>query len=251
VRGGADGGGCFPTGRHYPGIAHLLRVVAAGIAREFGSDARIADLPLVSIDTETTGRDFESDRIVELALVFWRNGEVTDRLSWLVNPGRPIPDEAKAVHGIGDEDVKDKPSFKELAPQFLEVMQGMIPVAYNADFDRRFIESELRRAGFLATLPEGVPCLRREVVWIDPLTWARELQKEEKSRSLGDVCARLGIEIGQAHRATFDAEAALRVLLVFAEDARVPRTYGAFVQEQRRLARAQSELARLWRAKAS
>ena len=92
------------------------------------------------------------------------------------------------------------------------------------------------------------PALRRGVEWIDPLVWARELQKYEKSKALGEVCARLGIALTNAHRATDDAEAAMRVLAALSQDARVPKTYAAFIQEQRRLARIQEEERARWRS---
>ena len=60
------------------------------------------------------------------------------------------------------------------------------------------------------------PAMRREVDWIDPLAFARELYKHEDSRALGDMAARLGIALDNAHRATDDAEAALRVLYALA-----------------------------------
>jgi len=79
--------------------------------------------------------------------------------------------------------------------------------------------------------------------------WARELQQGEKSRALGEVAARLGIAQENAHRASDDAQTALLVLLALARDVRVPRTYAALVQEQRRLALAQADERRLkWRA---
>ena len=71
----------------------------------------------------------------------------------------------------------------------------------------------------------------------------------EKSKSLGEVSQRLGIKLEQAHRAEHDAEAALLVMLAFFPDTRVPRTYGAFLQEQRRLSRIFDEERRLWRSK--
>lgn len=235
MRTGADGGGCFPTGRHYPGIAHLLRVVAAGLAEECHGDCTVIDLPLVAIDTETTGRDPGVDRVVEIACVVWRGGQVVSSRHWLVNPGIPIPKEAFDVHGIGDDDVRDKPSFAEVLDELFVDLADAVPVAYNADFDRAFLTAEIMRTGVVR---DGAPpACRRGVEWIDPLIWARELHKLEKGKSLGEVCARLGIDIGRAHRATDDAEAALRVLMTFAADPRVPRTYSAFVQEQRRLAR--------------
>jgi DNA polymerase-3 subunit epsilon len=57
----------------------------------------------------------------------------------------------------------------------------------------------------------------------------------------------LGVELAQAHRATNDAEAALHVFVRFMEDTRVPRTYGALLQEQRRLAR-MFDVDRKWRS---
>jgi DNA polymerase-3 subunit epsilon len=235
--------GCFPTGRHYPGIAHLLRVAALGLAEGFAGDHLVADLPIVAIDTETTGRDPSSDRVVEVACVRWEGGRVTLQKSWLVNPGRPIPQEAFEVHGISDDHVKDAPAFEAIVPELLEALKGAIPLAYNAEFDRKQLLSELGRLPAPAAPP---PAFQKNAEWIDPLVWARELQKLEKSRALTEVAARLGVELAQAHRATNDAEAALNVFVKFLEDTRVPRTYGALLQEQRRLARL-FDVDRKWR----
>jgi DNA polymerase-3 subunit epsilon len=237
--------GCFPTGRHYPGIAHLLRVAALGLAEGFAGDHIVADLPIVAIDTETTGRDPASDRVVEVACVRWERGEITLRKSWLINPERPIPKEAFDVHGISDEAVKDAPVFAAILPELLEAMAGAIPLAYNAEFDRKQLTSELSRLAAPAAPP---PAFQKNVEWIDPLVWARELQKLEKSRALGEVAARLGIELNNAHRATDDAEAALNIFIKFQEDTRLPKQYGAFLNEQRRLGRAFEQERVRWRA---
>ncbi len=233
-----DGGGCFPTGRHYPGIAHLLKIVVQGLAGEWEAEAFLSDIPFVSIDTETTGRDPATDRVVELGCVIFRGGEVIARKGWLINPGRPIPADATEVHGIRDEDVADAPTFEQVAVEYLELLSGVLPLAYNAGFDRDFLAAELGRVD-LAQTTWGTrawpPGARSDVSWVDPLTWARELHKEERSRALGDVCERLGIALERAHRATDDAEAAGRVMCAFLEDNRVPKNYGAFLKEQRRL----------------
>jgi DNA polymerase III subunit epsilon len=226
--------GCFPTGRHYPGIAHLLRIVAAGLADEFASDTPIRSLSLIAIDTELTGRDPAVDRVVEVACVVWRDGVIVEKKSWLVNPGCPIPKEAFDIHGIGDDAVKDAPPFSAIVPELMQMLVGHVPVAYNADFDRKVLSAELARAGEQAA--PFPPAFRRGIEWIDPLVWARELQKLEKSRSLTEVAARLGIPLEQAHRAVHDAEATLHVFGAFLADSRVPRTYGALIQEQKRLA---------------
>jgi DNA polymerase-3 subunit epsilon len=61
------------------------------------------------------------------------------------------------------------------------------------------------------------------------------------------MATRLGIELVNAHRATADAEAALKVLYAFGKDPRVPRAYGGLIQEQRRLHRLQDEARKLWK----
>ncbi|MBM4357791.1 MAG: 3'-5' exonuclease [Deltaproteobacteria bacterium] len=226
--------GCFPTGRHYPGIAHLFKVQVAGLAREFAGDGAWVDYPIAFLDTETTGIDARVDRVIEVGLVVGRGGEVTERKSWLVNPGIPIPQAASDVHGITDDQVADLPPFASIVPELLAALEGCLAAAYNAAFDRGFIFAELERAGVgFASRP---PAVRDDVDWIDPLVFAREIWKGKgESRALGAVAARLGIALERAHRATDDAEAALRVLYAISADPRVPRGYAALIQEQRRL----------------
>ena len=237
--------GCFPTGRHYPGIAHLIRIRITGLAEEIAADADWVEETVAFIDVETTGRDPENDRIVELGVVIGRAGEIVTWRSWLVNPGRPISEESAAVHGIKDEDVRDKPPLREIIPEVAEFVAGALPAAYNAAFDKAFVLAELNRAGVSLAAPP--PAFRRDVEWTDPLVLARELHRDAESRALGDMAARLGIEIERAHRATDDAKAALLVLYAFAKDARVPRKYAALIQEQRRLGREQDEARRFWK----
>jgi len=234
-----DAGGCFPTGRHYPGIAHLIRVKVEGLADEWTSDLDISEIPWVSIDTETTGREAAEDRVIEVGCVFVVGGEVVDQKGWLIDPERPIPEDATKVHGIYDKDVAGKPKFHEVADEILDSMKGYLPLAYNAQFDRNFLLEELKRSPKHAAISDKErPCaMRSGVQWIDPLDWARELQKEHRSRALGDVCERLGISLENAHRATDDAIAAGKVMAAFLKDGRVPRPYGAFIKEQLRISR--------------
>jgi DNA polymerase III subunit epsilon len=246
VRFGFEGHGCFPTGKHYPGIAHLLKVAAAGLAEEFERDLLVQDLEFVSIDTETTGTDATRDRIVEIACVRFRAGQIVSKQSWLINPERPIPQEAFEVHGISDDHVKDQPVFARVAAEVLAALAGAVPLAYNAEFDQGFLHQELQRAGHSASqLP---PAARQKVQWIDPLIWARELHKDAKSKALGAMAELLGVELETAHRATDDAAAAALVMARFFGDTRVPRTYSAFMQEQRRLGRVQRDDRPYWRS---
>jgi DNA polymerase-3 subunit epsilon len=242
----ADHCGCFPTGRHYPGIAHLIRVRVVGLVDEIDPDARWIDEPIAFVDTETTGVDPKLDRIIEVGIVLGRRGEVGERRSWLINPGIPIPRESSEVHGINDEMVKDKPDFAGVLNEIAATFAGALPAAYNAAFDRAFLHNELDRSGkSLIDLP---PALQSGVAWIDPLVFARELFKGQgESRALGAVAERLGVSLQNAHRATDDAEAALRVLYALSRDARLPESYAALIQEQRRLGQLQQDAQRFWR----
>lgn len=240
-----DACGCFPTGRYYPGIAHLVRVRAVGVASELDAEAPWAALPVAFLDTETTGREADKDRVIEIGVVLGQGGVISARHSWVIDPGIPIPAESTAVHGIRDEDVKGKPTFAQVLPEVLEALRGAIPAAYNAAFDRAFLLAEIARTGL--SIEPAPPAFRRDVAWLDPLVFARELYADEQSRALGEMAARLGIDLVRAHRATDDAEAALLVLYALGKDARVPPGYAACIQEQRRLSRSQDEARRFWR----
>lgn len=229
--------GCFPTGVPYPGIAEqLLHAPPAqlGLAEEFEVDRPWTELPLAVIDTETTGRDpNRGDRIVEIAVVHFEGGKVTARHAMLVNPGIPIPAEAAAVHGIKDEDVKGEPRFDALAKKVLELLEGRIPVAYNAKFDRAFIFSEMRRAGHPAVKDRSKPpAMRLTTDWIDPLVWARALQQGAKGFKLGEVAARAGVALANAHRATDDAEAAGQVFYALLQN-EAALSYRGLIARQR------------------
>lgn len=239
--------GCFPTGRHYPGIAHLIEVRVVGVAEDLGAEARWSDeIPIAFLDTETTGTNSKADRVIEVGLVIGRQGDVVARYNWLINPGIPIPQESSDVHGITDDDVEGKPTFAEVLPDIVEALRGALPAAYNATFDKGFLLEEVARTGLRFEQPP--PALRPKITWVDPLVFAREIYKGKgESRALGAVAERLGIALVNAHRATDDAEAALRVLYAFGRDERLPPTYAALIQEQRRLAQIQAEAMRFWR----
>ncbi len=249
VRGRSDVCGCFPTGRHYPGIADLIAEAiqnVEGLCQEFEPATTWQDIPFAVIDFETTGRDANTDRIIEVGIVFFENGSVTRREGLLVNPGIPVPEDSRAIHGITDEELEGAPDFATVMPRVLELLQGKLPVAYNADFDRGFLHAEIARA-----VPSGMtasdlpPAARRDVVWVDPLVWAREILKELSSRKLGDVAGHFGISLERAHRAAGDAEATGKVLLSLASQ--MPRIYGELIRLQKRYAAFQDAELAAWK----
>jgi len=249
VRGRTDVCGCFPTGRHYPGIADLIADAiqnVEGLCHQFEPGSAWEDIPFAVIDFETTGRDPETDRVIEIGVVTFVKGKVTSRESLLINPGIPVPEESRAVHGITDEELAGAPDFAAAMPRLLELLQDKLPVAYNAPFDRGFLLSEIRRAAPKGMTPGDMPPAARDaVVWVDPLVWAREILKELKSRRLGDVTKHFGIPLEQAHRAAGDAEATGRVLLALAPQ--LPRIYGELVRLQKRYAAFQEAEFAAWK----
>ena len=95
---------------------------------------------LLYLDTETTGISAQANAIVEVAIVDDLGQAL---LNTLVNPGRPIPIDAAAIHGITDAMVRDAPALGELWPQIQELAASAHVVIYNADFDRKFFPDRL------------------------------------------------------------------------------------------------------------
>ncbi len=91
------------------------------------------------VDTETTGLDPRYDRVVEIACLRMRGGEIVDRLSSLVDPQRAIPARATAVHGIVDRDVANAPTLAALEARIRELARDAVVVAHNARFDLGFL----------------------------------------------------------------------------------------------------------------
>ena len=79
--------------------------------------------PIVFFDLETTGINIAKDRIVEISVLkVYPNGK-EEQKTIRVNPGMHIPEEASAIHGIYDEDVKDAPMFKHIARELEDIIR--------------------------------------------------------------------------------------------------------------------------------
>jgi len=104
--------------------------------------------PIVFFDLETTGLDFNQDRIVQFAFLKVNPDRTQEDWEELVNPGIPIPPEATQVHHITDEMVADKLDFKALAGRVLEFIENCDLSGYNVlRFDVPFLQAEMERSG--------------------------------------------------------------------------------------------------------
>ncbi|MDQ6955275.1 MAG: DNA polymerase III subunit epsilon [Mariprofundaceae bacterium] len=153
------------------------------------------------LDTETTGLSPQSgDRMVEIGAieVSQRHIQRERKFHRYINPGRPIPDTVVRIHGIDDAKVKDKPSFADIAPDFLKFIEGATLVIHNAPFDLAFIMHELAKA--------GLPNIG-DVPVVDTLLMARKRFPHQRN-TLDALCDRHGIERGHRilHGALLDAE---------------------------------------------
>ena len=178
------------------------------------------DRPLAIIDTETHAIvPPEQARIVDLGLRVVYPDDRPDRIfESLINPGVPILPEATAVHGITNEDVADKPRFKQYAKALLEHLNGADICGYNGRFDIRVTMGEFARNGFdWAIVGARI---------IDPL----RLWQIAQPRSLTDAVREfLRREPGDAHRAGGDANDAYEVLCAMLQrfpETVLPRSFG-------------------------
>jgi len=153
------------------------------------------ELPaLAFVDIETTGLSYANgDRICEIAVLRTFGREDPAKWQTLVNPMRPISPGASAVNGITDEMVSVAPAFKDIAPKFLEIIDGAVLVFHNAGFDLGFISKELQ------CLNIEMP----EVKVVDTLSMARRYF-DFPSNSLGNIASHIGIRQDIRHRAFAD-----------------------------------------------
>jgi DNA polymerase III subunit epsilon len=157
-------------------------------------DLSLSEIPLVFLDTETTGLSPRfGDRVVEIALARFRGGVMENFYSTLVNPERSISPGATRVHGITNLDVADSPRFREIAALVCVEMEGAVIVGHNARFDLGFMTNEFQIAR--VNSPANLA--------LDTLTLLRRFFSF-RSNALQNVADSLGIERITSHRALAD-----------------------------------------------
>jgi DNA polymerase-3 subunit epsilon len=159
--------------------------------------------PLCFFDLETTGTNITQDRIIEIAVIkVMPNGE-TQRKMDLINPTIPIPAESSRFHGLKDEDVKDKPTFKDVAKDYARFFEGADLAGFNIlKFDIPILVEEFLRAGV------EFDHTRKKV--IDAQRIFHLMEKRTLSAAYRFY---LGKELHNSHTAEADTQATLDVLL--------------------------------------
>lgn len=159
----------------------------------------LADVPVVVLDTETTGASFAyGDRVVEIGFVRIEKGQVVRAESTLLNPNRPMTGGASRITGITSEMLADQPVFEHVWPSIKESLKGCVLVGHNVSFDLSFLDGECRRIG--SSLDEELG----EFTTLDTCRLARRLFGRG-GNGLQSLASRLCIEpTGAAHRALAD-----------------------------------------------
>lgn len=167
----------------------------------------------IVLDTETTGLDADNgDRIVDIGCVELENHQPTGKTFQVyINPMRSMDEEVVRIHGLTEEFLSDKPTFEEIADDFLAFVGENTPlVIHNAAFDIKFLNMELKRC--------HRPCLSSERV-IDTLIIARN--KFPGARvNLDVLCKRFDIDASKrtVHGALLDSELLAEVYLELITD---------------------------------
>ncbi|MDQ3072641.1 MAG: 3'-5' exonuclease [Bacteroidota bacterium] len=159
--------------------------------------------PILFFDLETTGTDVNTSRIIEISCLKFNPDETRTELTYILNPGIPIPKKTSEIHGFYDSDVLDKPLFKDISQELLTFFNGCDLGGYNCIyFDIPLLAEEFYRCGI--SFPDN------DTIYIDPM---RIFQKREP-RTLGAAykfyCDK---DLLKAHSAKADTEAAAEIFI--------------------------------------
>jgi len=192
--------------------------------------AIICDKPIAHLDTETTGVDPLSCRIIELAIIRRDPDGSERRRVFLVNPGVPIPPDCTKVHGISDADVAGLQGFEEVVGDVIGLLDGCILSGYNVKaYDIPLLDKEIKRV-----LPQDDP--RRECLAGRQVIDTFEIFRRREGMTLS-LAYRFytGKDISGAHGAAADTVSSLEIL-----DAQIDR-YGDYPRSATQLAAAMAE----------
>jgi DNA polymerase III subunit epsilon len=163
----------------------------------------------VVIDVETTGLDYENDRVTEIALIKVENNKVKQEFSSLINPEKFISPYITELTGITNELVFNEPKFIDIIPKIKDYLNsdGIILGGHNVSFDKRFLNEELQRCG-------------EEEIKIKTVCTGkigRRLNIPIPSKSLSNLARYFRIKLTKRHRALEDAKATAEILIKFIE----------------------------------
>ncbi|AWH85640.1 exonuclease [Flavobacterium album] len=158
------------------------------------------------LDIETTGGQFNEEGITEIAIYKYDGHDIVDQFISLLNPEKPIQPFVVKLTGINNAMLRSAPKFHEVAKRIIEITDGCILVAHNAQFDYRVLQTEFRNLGY-----------NFEKQTLCTVELSQKLLPEQPSHSLGKLVRALGIPMTDRHRATGDALATVHLFKLLLE----------------------------------
>lgn len=174
-------------------------------AKEMSSILAMAN-EFVSLDIETTTLSpAKGGRIIEVAGVKVKNGEIVDTYSQLINPEQKIYRKTIELTGITNEMLEGKPVYGQVLPEFYRFIGSSVVVAHNAGFDwDRFLLPFFKRVGIHANN-----------LVIDTMNLSKLYYPELKSYRLNELCEKFEIPLENHHRALADAVATAKLAIYY------------------------------------
>ena len=157
---------------------------------------------VVVFDLETTGLEATKCEIIEIGAVKISKGKIVETFETLIKPSCHIPEDSTEIHGITDEMVAKSPNIKQALPDFYKFCYGCTIMAYNIDFDYKFISIWGKKQGLIFDNKQ-----------IDAMLLARLYVPGLKNFKLSTVCKKLDVSLENAHRAVHDAMATAEVVI--------------------------------------
>ena len=155
------------------------------------------------LDLETTGFSAKTEKITEVGIMKYKDGEVIDEFSCFVNPEKHIPERVTEVTNITDDMVKDAETIDKVFPKILDFIKDSVLVAHNAGFDIGFLKQNAKVLGY-----------EFDFTYLDTLSLAKDLFPDYKKYKLGKIAENLGIKVEVAHRALDDVDTTVKVFRV-------------------------------------
>jgi len=152
------------------------------------------DLDLAIVDVETTGAASHYHRIIDIAVLRVRGGQLIDKYSTLLDPERTISPFIEGLTGIRNKDLEDAPTFCQVKDRIYALLDGAIFVAHNAKFDYSFLKEEFER--------EKVNYTAKRLCTV---RLSKALFPDQKKHNLDSIIERFGITCTDRHRAEGDA----------------------------------------------
>ena len=168
-------------------------------------DTPIEDAVFTVLDLETTGGAPPEHKITEIAAFRIEKLAIAGEFTSLINPERPIPAFITGLTGINQKMINGSPASREVLPDLMEFMGESVLVAHHSQFDRSFLDNELKLAGF-PPVSNADLCTSR---------LARRILPWLPSKSLGNLAQFFGISLKNHHRAAGDTLATCKLLLLF------------------------------------